>query len=145
MRKINKWFVVFICVSGLVLIRTFESELFYDPFIAFFKADYLEEEPPHFITLKLMLFTAFRYVLNTVFSLLILKVLFGIKEVVMFSVLLFGSLFVILFPVFLYLVLHPNPEHYYLLFNIRRFLIQPILLLLLLPAFYYNKRLIEKS
>ena len=40
---------------------------------------------------------------------------------------------------FLYFVLNPKQEDYFLFFNIRRFLIQPLMLLLLLPAFYYHK------
>ncbi|MEJ6791543.1 MAG: exosortase F system-associated protein [Lacinutrix sp.] len=55
----------------------------------------------------------------------------------MFSVLMYVFSYVILIGLFLYFVLNPKQEDYYIFFNIRRFLIQPILLLLLLPAFYY--------
>jgi len=40
---------------------------------------------------------------------------------------------------FLYFVINPRQEDYYLFFNVRRFLIQPIIFLLLLPALYYFK------
>jgi exosortase F-associated protein len=41
---------------------------------------------------------------------------------------------------FLYFVISPRQEDYYLFFNVRRFLIQPLILLLLIPAFYNYKK-----
>jgi exosortase F-associated protein len=89
--------------------------------------------------LKLSLFTTLRYVLNTMLSLGIIYLFFKDKSIVKFSTLIYGVAYVILIALFLYFVINPLQDQYYLFFNFRRFLIQPLLLLILLPAFYYHK------
>jgi len=122
-----------------VLIRFFENELFYDPYLSFFHNDYLYIDSPRRELVKLTLFATLRFVMNTAISLGILYVVFKDKSVVKFSGLVFIAAYVILISLFLYFVIHPKQEDYYIFFNIRRFLIQPLLLILLLPAFYYQK------
>lgn len=124
----------------LVLIRIFENNLFYDPFLMFFKNDYLYIDSPRREVFKLTAFTSLRFLMNTLISLGILYVLFRDKGIVKFSSLLYGLAFLILLGLYLYFVINPRQEDYYLFFNIRRFLIQPLLLLLLIPAFYYYKQ-----
>ncbi len=128
-----------ILVMLLVLIRVFENELFYDPYLLFFKSDYLHIDSPRREVFKLAMYTSLRYILNSGISLGIIYLFFKDKSIVKFSMLVFGIAFVILMFLFLYFVIHPRQEDYYLFFNFRRFLIQPILVLLLLPAFYYFK------
>lgn len=131
------WLLALICM--LVLIRVFEDELFYDPYLSFFKSDYLQIDSPNREVLKLTLYTTLRYVLNSVISLGIIFLLFRDRSIVTFSVLIYVIAYVILLAFFLYFVIHPRQEDYYLFFFFRRFLIQPIFLLLLVPAFYYHK------
>lgn len=123
----------------LVLIRAFENELFYDPYLTFFQNDYLYVDNPRREIFKLVMFTTLRYVLNSGISLGILYLFFKDKSIVKFSALIYGLAFVILIMLFLYFVIDPRQENYYIFFNIRRFLIQPLLLILLLPAFYYYR------
>jgi len=123
----------------LVLIRQFESVLFYDPYLVFFQNDYLYIDSPRQETFKLVAFTSLRYVMNTLISLGILYLAFMDKSIVKFSVLVYTVAYAILILIFLYFVINPKQEDYYLFFNIRRFLIQPLIVLLLLPAFYYNR------
>lgn len=123
----------------LVLIRFFENELFYDPYLAFFQNDYLYIDSPRRELAKLTWFASLRYVMNTVISLAIIYLFFKDKSMVKFSVLIYSVSFVVLMGLFLYFVINPRQEDYYIFFNIRRFIIQPLLLLLLLPAFYYHK------
>jgi exosortase F-associated protein len=66
-------------------------------------------------------------------------VVFKDKSIIKFSVFIYALAFVILIAVYLYFVVNPRQEDYYLFFNVRRFIIQPIILMVLLPAFYYNK------
>lgn len=129
-------FVLFIL---LVLIRHFEDILFYDPYLDFFKNDYLYIDSPRRETFKLVLNTSLRFVLNSVISLGILYVVFISKSIVRFSLLIYFFGYLFLLAAFLYFVINPRQEDYYLFFNIRRFLIQPIILMVLLPAFYYHK------
>lgn len=138
----HKW-VTYILVFGLVLllalIRYFEDYLFYDPYLQFFENDYLYIDSPRREALKLTLFTTFRYVLNTMVSLGVLYVIFKDKSVVKFASLIYFLAYIFLLAAFLYFVINPRQEDYYLFFNIRRFLIQPLILVVLLPAFYYHK------
>ncbi len=139
MNKVTKHIVLIVLFIGLVLIRAFEDVLFYDPYLTFFKNDYLYLDSPRREVAKLFLYTSLRYILNTLLSLGILHIVFKDKSIIKFSVLIYSLAFVLLVIPFLYFVINPKQEDYYLFFNIRRFLIQPIGLILLLPAFYYYK------
>lgn len=132
---------IWLMVLGLllVLIRFFEDNLFYDPYLQFFQNDYLYIDSPRRETLRLVLFTTLRFVLNSAISLGILYVIFKDKSVIKFAGLIYGVAYIFLLFAFLYFVINPKQEDYYLFFNIRRFLIQPIILVILLPAFYYSK------
>ena len=139
MSKVTKYIVLIVLFVLLALIRFFEEQLFYDPYLTFFKSDYLYLDNPRREIFKLTAFTTLRYVMNTVISLGILFVFFKDKSIVKFASLIYALAYFILLLLFLYFVMNPKQEDYYLFFNIRRFLIQPVILLLLLPAFYYHK------
>lgn len=139
MNTISKYILLFILFVLLILIRVFENELFYDPYLLFFQNDYLYIDSPRREVLKLTSFTTLRYALNSIISLGILYLVFKDKSIIRFSSLVYVVSFVLLMLVYLYFVVNPRQEDYYLFFNIRRFLIQPIILLVLLPAFYYYK------
>ena len=132
MRKI----VLFLLLG---LIRFYEDQLFYDPYLLFFKNDYLYMDFPRREVFKLTAFTSLRYFLNSIISLGILYMFFKDKSIVKFSALIYVASYIVLVLIFLFFVINPRQEDYYLFFNLRRFLIQPIILLVLLPAFYYYK------
>ena len=139
MKKPVKYIVILVLVGLLVLIRFFENELFYDPYLQFFKSDYLTIDSPRREIFKLTLFTTLRYALNTIISLGILYAFFKDKSIIKFSFYFYGVAYLILLIPFLYFVINPKQEDYYLFFNVRRFLIQPLFLILLIPAFYYQR------
>ncbi|GAB1857711.1 exosortase F system-associated protein [Flavobacteriaceae bacterium MHTCC 0001] len=139
MHKLVKYSLLFVLFVLLILIRFFEDSLFYDPYIAFFKNDYLYIDSPRREVAKLVAFTTWRYVLNTLISLVILYVIFKDGSVLKFSGIIYTTAYILLIIGFIYFVMHPKQEDYYLFFNLRRFLIQPVILILLLPAFYYHK------
>ena len=139
MNKATKYILILLLFIVLILIRWFEDSLFYDPYLTFFQNDYLYIDSPRREILKLIGFTTLRYALNTATSLAILYLFFKDKSIVKFSALIYGIAFMVLIIIYLYFVVNPRKEDYYLFFNIRRFLIQPIILILFLPAFYYHK------
>ncbi len=139
MNKLTKYTGLFILFLLLVLIRYFEDSLFYDPYLQFFKNDYLYIDSPRRETLKLTVFTSLRYGLNTIISLAIIYNVFKSKGMIKFALIVYLIAYVFLIAAFLYFVINPRQEDYYLFFNIRRFLIQPIVLLVLLPAFYFHR------
>lgn len=134
-----KYILLLMLFGMLILIRLFENELFYDPYLTFFQNDYLYIDSPRREVFKLTIFTSLRYLLNTAISLGILYLVFKDKSIVKFSALIYVVSFIILIGIYLYFVINPRQEDYYLFFNMRRFLIQPVILIVLLPAFYYNK------
>lgn len=139
MPKLARYIFVVLLFLVLVAIRGFEDVLFYDPYLTFFENDYLYVDSPRREVAKLVLYTSFRFLLNSLTSLGILFLIFNDKTIIKFSILIYVLAFVLLLIPFLYFVINPKQEDYYFFFNIRRFLIQPILLILLLPAFYYHK------
>jgi exosortase F-associated protein len=126
---------------GLLAIRYFQENLFYDPLLPYFKAEDSVAAIPNINTVKLFFSLAMRYYLNSMLSLGILYAVFLDSKLVRFSVLLYillGSLLLISF----IFILHFNGfENKFLLFYVRRFLIQPIFLLLFLPAFFFQKKM----
>lgn len=139
MNRLSKYIWLSFLFGLLILIRWFENELFYDPYLQFFKNDYLYIDNPRREIFKLTVFTTLRYALNAVISLAILFVFFKDKHVVRFSALIYILAFFVLISIYLYFVVNPKQEDYYMFFNVRRFLIQPIILMILLPAFYYHR------
>ncbi len=145
MKSVIKSIWLLVLFGLLILVRTFENELFYDPYLTFFKNDYLYVDNPRREILKLTLYTALRYIINSGLSLGIIYLFFQDRSIVKFSGFIYALALIVLMLLFLYFVINPKQQDYYIFFNIRRFLIQPLLLLLLLPAFYYYKLKQAKS
>lgn len=139
MKKRFRFILILLLFGLLILVRLFETHLFYDPLIAFFKNDYLHQKVPDVSLSKLLLHTSFRFFINSLISLLILWVAFKDNDVLKFSGILYIVAFLILLPCMAWLLVNATPQsNYNLLFYVRRFLIQPLFVLLLLPAFYYH-------
>ncbi|TCK67282.1 exosortase F-associated protein [Winogradskyella wandonensis] len=139
MSKTPSYIIAAILIVLLVLVRAFEDVLFYDPYLLFFENDYLYIDSPRREVAKLVFFTSLRYLINTLLSLGIIYCAFKDKQMIKFSIIIYAVAYLCFLVPFLYFVINPRQEDYYLFFNVRRFLIQPILLLLLLPALYYYK------
>jgi exosortase F-associated protein len=127
-------------VMALVLIRAYEDSLFYDPFLDYFKSDYHNLPIPKIDNLQLIFGLFFRYFLNTALSLAIIYVLFKDIDAVKFASVLYFIFFILLLAAFFFILLRNGDTNKMGLFYVRRFLIQPIFLLLFLPAFYYQKQ-----
>lgn len=140
MKKPLKILGIIVFASALVMIRAFEDILFYDPLLEFFKMDYKTLPLPNVDLSKLLMNVSLRFILNTSLSISILWFVFKDREIIKFSVILYSLLFVLLFIAFVFIVLtSEGTSSHMVLFYIRRFLIQPLFLLLLLPAFYFQK------
>lgn len=133
-----KILIIGFLVMLLAMVRMFEYQFFYDPFMYFFENSYRPHEqlnfPPE------MFFNVFlRFLINTVISLTILYVAFRSKGIIKFSLVVFAVFFIVLFPLFVYLMQNVRPDDYLAAFYVRRFLAHPVLILILLPAFFYNR------
>lgn len=138
--KIYSGICLVIGIIGLLLIRAFESQLFYDPLYQFYKADYLTQSLPEFDKFKLLGAISLRYFLNTVFSLVIIVALFPGKNVLKICTWVYFIFFIVGIVLF-YIVLEFFADQIFGLFYIRRFLIHPVLLLLIVPALFYQKKI----
>ena len=135
----KKLFFISLGLVGLVLVRLFENELFYDPFLAFFKQDFTNLSLPKVDSFLLFLGLLFRYALNTALSLGVIYIIFQEVTMVKFALVLYSFFFLISTIAFFYIVLFTTENYNWILFYVRRFLIQPVFLLLFIAGFYYQK------
>lgn len=140
MPRLYKIVVVILLLGLLILIRGFEDSLFYDPLLTFYKSIQGNETLPDFDTMRLLTHITFRYALNTIISMGILWIIFQDKDVIKLSIILYSVLFMLLFIVFCFLIFSSDAGQNLTLFYVRRFLIQPLFLLILIPAFYFQKK-----
>lgn len=126
-------------IATLVLIRFYGPSIFYDPFIDYFNGAYLTDPLPEFDTSLLFTNIGLRYLANSIISIAIIYIVFLNKGGLKFSIIFYSiSFFILCF--FYYFHLNIDFKNGYLAaFYIRRMLIHPILLLVLLPTFYYQK------
>lgn len=135
--------IAVIVIMCFALVRAFETQLFYDPFVKYFDSNFEALPYPKVDALKLFFGLFSRYFLNSLLSLLLLYVLFQDRDIFKFSLVLYCFFLVILLIMF-FVVLEYFPHGSWLLFYIRRFIIQPILVLLFIPAFYYQLQYSKK-
>lgn len=121
----------------LALVRFYQEDLFYDPLVPFFKTDSVIL--PFLDMPKLLGGLTLRYTINTLLSLAILWFCFKDKSIIRLTGILYGIFFIVLMIVFI-LVVNTEKPNLLALFYIRRFLIQPLFLILFIPAFYYQRR-----
>lgn len=131
--------LTFLLIGILAIIRVKGELVFYDPLLHFFKSDYLSSSLPELNYTKLFSNLLLRYILNSITSLAIIYVIFIKKDYVIFSLYIFSIGFVIFAIPYYFLIKNYINEKYLILFYIRRILIQPVFVLLLIPAFYYFK------
>jgi exosortase F-associated protein len=122
------------------MVRVFQGELFYDPFIAFFKTDYHINTLPDYNLTKLICYLILRYAINSIISLGIIYALFQNMQFIRLASILYLGAFLILIVLFLILLLNLDSNWYYLFFNVRRFLIHPVLLILFTAAFFSHDK-----
>ncbi len=127
---------IFVLIVLFACIRFFEDHLFYDPLKPFFKQE--GTILPEYETPRLFINIAFRYLLNSLVSLAILWVAFKDVQVIKLAGLLYIVFFVVIASALL-IALQTAAPNILLVFYLRRFLIHPLLILLFLPAFYYQR------
>lgn len=140
-----KWIFVILGLAGLIGVRTIESHLFYDPFLSFFKSADINATFPDFKWRSLILNYLFRFALNLIFSLIIIQALFQNKKWTIQALVLILIVFVITFSLYLFCIYTKFEIGYLLSFYMRRFVIQPLILLLIVPLYYYRKAQLDKG
>jgi len=133
-------FILGILVLFLALIRIVEESLFYDPYLDYFKSDFINLPLPIVDKLHLFLSLLFRYSLNTIVSIAFIQISFKDINFTKFALILYGLLFIILIIVFWVVLAFYANENKMVLFYLRRFLIQPLFILLFIPGYLIQKR-----
>lgn len=143
--KVLSWFFVLAGIAGIVSVRIFEESLFYDPFLNYFHDATKNAKFPDFEWTKLILSHLFRFILNLISSCIIIHFIFKNKSWTVQGAILITIIFAITFPIYLYCVSDRFENGYLFSFYIRRFVIQPLILLLIIPLFYYRKQILAKA
>jgi len=138
MKKFITILLVALLITALVAVRGYIQPYFYDPLVEFFKNDYLYNYLPEIVMGKYFWHIFLRYSLNSIISLGIIYLIFKDSKKIIFSIKFFIAAFLFLV-ICLFLILNFDlSESYLLLFYLRRFLIQPLFLFILIAAFYYQ-------
>ena len=138
-----RWIAVLSGIAGLIGVRVLEDSLFYDPFLDYFGLASKTAAFPAFEWLPLILNYIFRFLLNLVFAAIIIQALFQNKKWTVQGLVLMAIVFLVTLPIYLYCIHTGFGIGYLFSFYMRRFVIQPLILLLIIPMFYYRKNLVE--
>jgi len=145
MSRAIRWTLAISLFILLILVRAFQNQLFYDPFIMYFGNDFLSSPMPDYSTLRLFANLFLRYLINAIISLGIIYVIFQKKGLVRFSIKFYTAAFIFLGIFYFILLKMEMLDGYLLTFYVRRFLIHPVFVLILVPAFYYQQKLVKQS
>lgn len=139
----TKILVAILIIMCFGIIRAFENKIFYDPFLIYFESDFKNSPFPQVDIFKLFGGLLLRYFLNTVLSLILIYTLFQEIEILKFTAFLYGFFLILLLGMFV-VIIEYFQDWTWLLFYVRRFIIQPIFVLLFIPAFYYQQQNLKK-
>lgn len=140
MKNLN-WVLVILGILGLVSVRILEDRIFYDPFLNYFHEANKNIPFPSFEWGKLIPGYLFRFILNLLFSCVVIHFWFKNRQWTIQGAILITIIFAITFPIYLYCIYDRFEIGYLFSFYMRRFVIQPLILLLIIPMFYYRKQI----
>ncbi|WP_438962740.1 exosortase F system-associated membrane protein [Nonlabens sp.] len=137
---ITRVFSIIMVVALLFLmvgVRLFEVELFNDPLNNYFHSDFQKHPVPALNYIHVIAGTSLRYLFNMVISLWLLWYLYKKEMFIKAALWVYLFAFVILITAFIFL-LHADSDLLKMaLFYVRRFLIHPILLFIMVAGFYF--------
>lgn len=139
----KRWLFLCLGALGLFLVYVFQFHLDLYSVLFKFQAPERIEYTSDYETIKnstaFVVNKVFRYLLNDGFAIMIIYALFEEEKYVKFSfyVLLFG-LFILL-PIYLCLFLTSPKGFSSLLSHFHRIILNPVLMMMLIPAFYFQK------
>lgn len=131
--------VLTILILLLASVRFFQDHVFYDPLDQYFHSDYQSTPIPRLDIAKLLLSNALRYLMNSGLGIAILWMLFKSKSYLNASLWVYLFAFVILNVLFFITLQFDTDLSKMALFYIRRFMIHPLMLFVLVAGGYYLK------
>lgn len=139
--RILSWLLVLLGILGLIGVRFMERQLFYDPFLEYFHLANEQLALPAFSLGKLVGSHFSRFLLNLFFSLVVVHFLFKNRQWTVQAAVLMTIVFLVTFPIYLACIYTEFKIGYLFSFFVRRLVLQPLILLLIVPMFYYRKHL----
>jgi exosortase F-associated protein len=131
--------IIFLLLALLIAVRWQEHHLFYDPFLKYFKSIFQNKPLPDYNGFLLIFNYLLRYSINSILSIGIIYLLFNDLKTLKLIIYLYVFLFLTLLILLLIILFLNNPEYNFQLFQVRRFIIQPVFLILFVPALYFQK------
>lgn len=138
-----KWTSIIVCITsilGLISVRAFEGEWFYDPMLQYFKEAQFSMSLPHYEGVKLSFHHLYRFLLNSIFSLGLIYGLYKNVNYLKISIIIMWMSFLLCYPFYYYMLETDMAFGYAVTFFLRRLVIQPMPLFLLIPLFYYLRK-----
>lgn len=123
---------------AIIAVRFLEQDLFYDPLLDYFKHANRGILPP-IDSIKLNMHVFLRYMINLLLTVLMIKLIFWKQTYVKFTIICGCVGLVILLPLYAYMLSKNLEFGEMIFFYVRRFLIQPMFLIILIPCFYYQE------
>lgn len=145
MKKKNRILVVVLLVLLLIAVRAFIEPLFYDPLIDFYKSNYFLKPIPELNLVKYFFNIFLRYSLNSILSIFIIFLIYNNFKTIRFVIKFYFISFIVLCILLYGFLLFDDLNTKLIIFYVRRFLIQPLFLFILVPAFYYQKLKLAKG
>jgi len=143
--KILNWLLGIAGICGLIGVRALEDTLFYDPFLNYFHEANKNIGFPAFEWGKLITGHLLRFLLNLMFSCLIIYGLFKNRQWTFQGAVMITIVFIISLLIYLYCISDRFEIGYLFSFYMRRFVIQPLIIMLIVPIFYYRKQMQGKE
>jgi exosortase F-associated protein len=139
----KRWLAGAIGFFGLIAVYVLQNQLFYDPLKGY--PMIAGKLPDDFDGFTYAYQKVIRYLLNDGFALALIYAIFEERKYVQFAVyvFLFGLLF--LLPTYLVLFVYFSEETYTYLNHLHRLVLNPVLMMLLIPAFFYQKRMRQRA
>lgn len=136
----KSFLLILFVIVAFALLRFFQEHIFYDPLISFFKSNYQNESYPSLMVSKFYFSTSFRFIINSFLSLLVIYAIFKNREILKFISVLYIFFGIILLILLVWELHFSTTKSPFFLFYIRRFLIQPLFLLLFIPALFFQSK-----
>ncbi len=131
-------FLVSLSIFVLILIRKYQSQIFYDPFLEYFANDNVAKAWPNYNSFQMYASLILRWLLNAIFSLLLLTALFWKKKVIISALQIYTVFGLVSLLLYMLQIEYELPLGEKMAFFTRRLLIQPFLVLILIPTYYYQ-------
>lgn len=140
MKKIINILILLTC---LITIKEFESSIFYDPLINFFKKKTLLNKLPCINLLNYILNDILRFIINIILCIGILYQIIKKKKNIFIFIILFITSFILIYPIHIFLIIKQGDINKYrmLLFITKKFIKEPLLFIIVFPTIikYFKK------